>query len=91
MAWIHIKALRVYVESVLRYGLPLEYISAIINSPNAKAAQKVKKQLAVYNYLGGNAFGKDKKGNIKNDIPGDLMAGDTAEYSAYVYYEFEIA
>ena len=30
MAWIHIKALRVYVESVLRYGLPLEYISAII-------------------------------------------------------------
>jgi len=91
MAWIHIKALRVYVESVLRYGLPLEYISAIIKSPNAKAAQKVKKQLAVYNYLGGNAFSKDKKGNIKNDIPGDLIAGDTAEYSAYVYYEFEIA
>ena len=60
-------------------------------SPNAKAAQKVKKQLAVYNYLGGNAFGRDKKGNIKNDIPGDLMAGDTAEYSAYVFYEFEIA
>jgi len=30
MAWIHIKALRVYVESVLRYGLPLEYTSAII-------------------------------------------------------------
>lgn len=91
MAWIHIKALRVYVESVLRYGLPLEYTSAIIRAPNAKAAQKVKKQLDVYNYLGGNAFGRDKKGNIKNDIPGDLMAGDTAEYSAYVYYEFEIA
>jgi len=91
MAWIHLKALRVYVESVLRYGLPLEYTSAIIRTPNAKAAQKVKKQLDVYNYLGGNAFGRDKKGNIKNDIPGDLMAGDTAEYSAYVYYEFEIA
>ncbi|RPB27740.1 vacuolar H+-ATPase V1 sector, subunit C [Terfezia boudieri ATCC MYA-4762] len=91
MAWIHIKALRVYVESVLRYGLPLEYTSAIIRAPNAKAAQKAKKQLDAYNYLGGNAFGRDKKGNIKNDIPGDLMAGDTAEYSAYVYYEFEIA
>lgn len=30
MAWIHLKALRVYVESVLRYGLPLEYTSATI-------------------------------------------------------------
>jgi V-type H+-transporting ATPase subunit C len=30
MAWAHVKALRVFVESVLRYGLPLEFISAII-------------------------------------------------------------
>lgn len=30
MAWSHVKALRVFVESVLRYGLPLEFVSAII-------------------------------------------------------------
>lgn len=30
MAWVHVKALRVFVESVLRYGLPLEFVSAII-------------------------------------------------------------
>lgn len=29
-AWVHVKALRVFVESVLRYGLPLEFVSAII-------------------------------------------------------------
>ena len=29
-AWIHLKALRVYVESVLRYGLPPEFVSAVI-------------------------------------------------------------
>ncbi|KAF8471823.1 hypothetical protein BDZ91DRAFT_716604 [Kalaharituber pfeilii] len=92
MVWIHLKALRVYVESVLRYGLPLEFVSAIIRSPNAKLQQKVKKQLdKAYNYLGGNAFGRDKKGNIKNDIPSDLVTGDAADYTAYVYYEFEIA
>lgn len=44
-----------------------------------------------YNYLGGNAFGRDKKGNIKDDA-GELggLMGDT-EYSAYCYFEFEVA
>lgn len=30
MAWIHVLTLRVFVEAVLRYGLPLEYVSAIV-------------------------------------------------------------
>ncbi|KAI5808759.1 hypothetical protein DFH27DRAFT_540958 [Peziza echinospora] len=91
MAWIHIKALRVFVESVLRYGLPLEIISAVIGINNSKGYEKVKKQLdSAYNYLGGNAFGRDKKGNIRDDLPSDLATGDTAEYSAYVFYSFEI-
>jgi len=45
---------------------------------------------SAYNYLGGNAFGRDKNGNIKDDV-GDLgagMLGDT-EYSAYCYFEFD--
>jgi V-type H+-transporting ATPase subunit C len=29
-AWTHLKALRVFVESVLRYGLPPEFVSAVI-------------------------------------------------------------
>jgi V-type H+-transporting ATPase subunit C len=29
-AWTHLKALRIFVESVLRYGLPPEFISAVI-------------------------------------------------------------
>ena len=59
---------------------------------SSKQATKVKKQLdGAYSYLGGNAFGRDKKGNIKNDVPGDMITGDAAEYQAYVYYEFEIA
>ncbi|KAG0136812.1 hypothetical protein HOY82DRAFT_478335 [Tuber indicum] len=89
-AWVHVKALRVFVESVLRYGLPLEFVSAIIQT-NTKHAKKIKAQLdSAYNYLGGNAFGRDKNGNIKDDV-GDLgaaMLGDT-EYSAYCYFEFD--
>lgn len=30
MIWAHIMALRVFVESVLRYGLPLEFVSALV-------------------------------------------------------------
>lgn len=30
MAWIHVLALRVFVESVLRYGLPLSFVCGLI-------------------------------------------------------------
>jgi V-type H+-transporting ATPase subunit C len=30
MVWLHVLTLRVFVEAVLRYGLPLDYVSAII-------------------------------------------------------------
>ena len=67
---------------------------------NSKLAKKAKASLDVqYSYLGGNAFGRDSKGRVKKDdqvISTEMQAaghiGDSAaEYSAYVYYEFEIA
>lgn len=30
MVWIHVLVLRVFVETVLRYGLPLDFVCAII-------------------------------------------------------------
>ena len=30
MVWVHVLTLRVFVEAVLRYGLPLEYATALI-------------------------------------------------------------
>ena len=30
MAWVHVLALRVFVETVLRYGLPLSFISGLV-------------------------------------------------------------
>lgn len=92
-AWIHVKALRVFVESVLRYGLPLEFVSAVVRTSSEKAAKKCKTQLdAAYGYLGGNAFGRDKKGNIKNDALGDVgsLAHGQEAYSPFCYFEFEI-
>lgn len=30
MAWVHVLALRVFVETVLRYGLPLSFVCGLI-------------------------------------------------------------
>ncbi|KAI7787048.1 vacuolar atp synthase subunit c 1 [Diaporthe eres] len=97
MVWAHVLTLRVFVETVLRYGLPLEYVSALIKT-NPKSAKKVKTSLdSAYSYLGGNAFGRDKKGKVVKDdaalssemAAAGLGVGEGNEYTAYVFYEFE--
>ena len=30
MVWVHVLTLRVFVEAVLRYGLPLDYVTALV-------------------------------------------------------------
>ncbi|KAM3065135.1 Vacuolar ATP synthase subunit C [Clarireedia jacksonii] len=98
MIWIHVLTLRVFVETVLRYGLPLDFVCGLIKS-NPKGAKKAKTALdSAYSYLGGNAFGRDKKGKaLKDDstLSSEIAAagmggGEGNEYTAYVYYEFEI-
>ncbi|CAJ2513465.1 Uu.00g015840.m01.CDS01 [Anthostomella pinea] len=100
MIWAHVMALRVFVESVLRYGLPLEFVSALVMT-NPKLVKKVKSALdSAYSYLGGNAFGRDKRGKITKDdasLTSEMQAaglgghgGEGNEYTAYVYYEFEL-
>lgn len=37
MAWMHVLALRVYVETVLRYGLPLNFVSGMIKVSTQRA------------------------------------------------------
>jgi V-type H+-transporting ATPase subunit C len=64
-----------------------------------KAASKVKANLdSSYAYLGGNAFGRDKRGRVTKDdasLTSDMAAAglgvaEGSEYTAYVYYEFAL-
>ena len=65
---------------------------------NPKLSKKIRNSLdQTYSYLGGNAFGRDKKGRVTKDdssTSADMQAaghtGDGGDYSAYVCYEFEI-
>lgn len=63
-----------------------------LQAPSAKQADKAKQLLDdKYSYLAGNAFGRDKKGRVKKDDPNEMHgAGEgSAEYTPYVFYEFE--
>ncbi|RKF65861.1 V-type proton ATPase subunit C [Golovinomyces cichoracearum] len=99
MIWIHVLMLRVFVESILRYGLPPDFVCGLIKT-NPKSAKKAKTALdSAFSYLGGNAFLRDKKGKVTKDdsaLSSEIAAagvsnlGEGDEYTAYVYYNFEI-
>ncbi|XP_076164762.1 V-type proton ATPase subunit Vha44 isoform X2 [Ptiloglossa arizonensis] len=86
-AWIHVKALRVFVESVLRYGLPVNF-QAILLRPQKKCAKRLRDVLnQLYAHLDSSATAA--QGNQDSvDIPG-LGFGQN-DYFPYVYYKINI-
>lgn len=86
-AWVHVKALRVFVESVLRYGLPVNF-QAILIHPNKKNTKRLRDILMqLYGHLDGSAASSG--GNADNvDIPG--LGFGQSEYFPYVYYKLNI-
>lgn len=89
--WAHLKAIRIFVESVLRYGLPPNFINSSILIP-VKSKKKVEETLVEkFGYLGGNAFQKDKKGKLKADSDlHEYGAIVDADYKPFVYEELEL-
>lgn len=86
--WFHIKAVRVYVESVLRYGLPPHFNTKIIAVPPKNLTKCKHELIEAFGYLSGNAFAKDKQGKIlKQDTSLHQYATlvDT-EYEPFVIY-----
>ncbi|XP_029642849.1 V-type proton ATPase subunit C 1-A [Octopus sinensis] len=84
-AWIHVKALRVFVESVLRYGLPVNF-QAMLLHPHKKAQRRLREELNKhYSHLDSAALaGNDPA----VDIPGLNMGQH--EYYAYVFYKINL-
>lgn len=92
-AWTHVKALMVFVESVLRYGLPAEFCSAIVVCKGDKVVDKTRKRLDErFAYLGGNAVGRDSKGRmVKEDVHATgVHIGGLEDYTPYCCFVFEV-
>lgn len=86
-AWIHVKALRVFVESVLRYGLPVNF-QAILIHPNKKTQKRLREELnKLYGHLDGSVAGANTSAD-NVDIPG--LGFGQSEYYPYVFYKLSI-
>ncbi|XP_005098193.1 V-type proton ATPase subunit C 1-A [Aplysia californica] len=86
VAWMHIKALRVFVESVLRYGLPVNFQGMLVRpvKKNSKRLRDLLNQL--YGHLDSTALSGQKVNSM--DIPGlNLSASD---YYPYVFYKISL-
>ncbi|NXP25932.1 VATC1 ATPase, partial [Scytalopus superciliaris] len=84
IAWIHVKALRVFVESVLRYGLPVNF-QAMLLQPNKKTMKKLREVLYdLYKHLDSSAAAII---DASMDIPGLNLSQQ--EYYPYVYYKID--
>ncbi|XP_060756289.1 V-type proton ATPase subunit C 1-A [Neoarius graeffei] len=85
IAWIHIKALRVFVESVLRYGLPVNF-QAMLLQPNKKNMKRLREVLyELYKHLDSSAAAIIDQSTM--DIPGLNLSQQ--EYYPYVYYKID--
>jgi len=84
IAWMHMKALRVFVESVLRYGLPVNF-QAMVVQPSKGKNRKLRETLDIlYDHLDGQL----SKAEDNVDIPGVMMAHH--EYYSYVYFNVRL-
>mmetsp|Transcript_17656 Transcript_17656/g.34742 ORF Transcript_17656/g.34742 Transcript_17656/m.34742 type:complete len:412 (-) Transcript_17656:411-1646(-) len=45
IAWVHVKAIRLFVESVLRYGLPVNFTAALLKPKKKTLEKKVREKL----------------------------------------------
>lgn len=61
-SWIHVCAVRLFVESILRYGLPPKFLSVLMR-PNAKYTAKLRKLMAhSFSHTGSDHFSAEGAG-----------------------------
>lgn len=88
-AWGHVRTLRVFVESVLRYGLPPVFITASFIP--VKSIDKTESLLvSKFGYLAGSAVARDKQGKIKDEDLGEYGALVEHDYKPFVIYVSEL-
>ncbi|CAK7296635.1 V-type proton ATPase subunit C 2 [Vulpes lagopus] len=88
IAWIHLKALRVFVESVLRYGLPVNF-QAVLLQPHKKSSTKRLREVlnSVFRHLDQVAAASILDASV--EIPGLQL--NNQDYFPYVYFHIDLS
>jgi V-type H+-transporting ATPase subunit C len=85
-AMIHVKALRVFVESVLRYGLPVNFQGILIR-PNKKSIKRVRDTLdQMFKHLDNVSMNMAR--DLSDEISNLNLTG--MDYYPYVFYKLVI-
>ncbi|KAH9996568.1 ATPase V1 complex subunit C [Russula vinacea] len=88
-AFVHLKVVRLYVESVLRYGLPANYVGIAIK-PEPKTTKRTLMVLQrQFSYLSARSQGAAKKGGVSTneDFVGEYQSLLDQEFFDFVLYE----
>lgn len=84
-SWVHLKTARTFVEAVLRYGLPTDYMSVVIE-PSKNSEGKLRKILSsLYASLGSSYIDGDDSVDQAS-----LMAGVTEKFYPYVWSKMTV-
>ncbi|XP_032722735.1 V-type proton ATPase subunit C 2 isoform X1 [Lontra canadensis] len=88
IAWIHIKALRVFVESVLRYGLPVNFQAVLLQPHKKSSTRRLREVLnSVFRHLDQVAAASILDASV--EIPGLQLS--TQDYFPYVYFRIDLS
>eukprot|EP00168_Porphyra_purpurea_P020408 TRINITY_DN858_c0_g1_i8.p2 TRINITY_DN858_c0_g1~~TRINITY_DN858_c0_g1_i8.p2 ORF type:complete len:200 (-),score=57.93 TRINITY_DN858_c0_g1_i8:198-797(-) len=85
MVALHLKVLRVYVESVLRYGLPVDFDVTAVFPAGSKGVSRVRKQLGeMYAHLAGG------RGGGGGDAEGVMVPGIVSDKEFFPYVSVDV-
>ncbi|XP_023690482.2 V-type proton ATPase subunit C 1-B isoform X1 [Paramormyrops kingsleyae] len=84
MVWIHLKALRLFVESVLRFGLPVNF-KALLLQPEKKNSKKLRELLSsLFSHLDMTPAAGDPSEGM------DIPSMSSQEYYPYICFKVDI-
>lgn len=86
IAWLHLKAIRIFVESVLRYGLPVNFQAMVLSPP--RKSQKRLRDVLSHHYRHLDASGDSKSKEELVEVPGINMS--MADYFPYVFLKIAV-
>jgi len=82
-AWVHLKAIRTYVESVLRFALPREYAFFVLE-PDMKKEKTLRSVLDEMFYSLSSEYMKGDTGDV-------VITGTQDKFYPYVFSEIELS
>merc|ERR1711916_196602 len=91
VAWVHLKAIKIFVESVLRYCLPPNFVCVLLN-PHANAQPKLRSTLnSMYaNLTPGAGIGDDVGDDDEMAAAAAAASGPQSEFYKYVFSELNL-